>query len=165
MTLIGQCNKVSCRPLWVVATNNKQIITYPSHHVHIGVISILDFRYMDCDLNKEKLKSSSVCHLQQVADILINKQMLFHLTDQMLNQIHTGDTAQQEGHSMETFSSAINSAYDRLFYEGFWLPKNLTWKDFELNPNDGIYVAQPRHLIYVFACALVIFCIRQLFER
>lgn len=66
---------------------------------------------------------------------------------------------------MEAISSAFRIAEEKFFSESFWLPEKYSWKDYELDPNDGMYIAQPRHLVYVVPCAIAIFFTRQLFER
>ena len=47
--------------------------------------------------------------------------------------------------------------------ESFWLPKNLTWKDFE--KNDFQYIPSFSDLWVVFPMAVFLFAIRLLWER
>lgn len=66
--------------------------------------------------------------------------------------------------AMEALHGGYGTLTDWFFSESFWLPPGIKWKDFE-NRDDGIYVAQPRDLLYSIPMAVVLFCVRQLFER
>lgn len=59
----------------------------------------------------------------------------------------------------------LNNFQDWFFNKEFWLAENVTWKDLENNPDDGIYKAQPADLWAVFPTAIVIFIARHLFEK
>ncbi|KAF6024670.1 hypothetical protein EB796_017032 [Bugula neritina] len=59
----------------------------------------------------------------------------------------------------------LNNFQDWFFNKEFWLAENVTWKDLENNPDDGIYKAQPADLWAVFPTAIVIFIARHLFEN
>jgi len=52
-----------------------------------------------------------------------------------------------------------------MWNEQFWLPKNTTWKDFLELKQQGIYVPEVHHLVYVYPLAGLIYITRLLFER
>ncbi|XP_067931681.1 ceramide synthase 5-like [Watersipora subatra] len=66
---------------------------------------------------------------------------------------------------MEWLYSVYNRTQDWLFSEWFWLPATIHWKDYKNSPSDGVYIAQPRDLLYCIPVAVAIFFIRRLFER
>lgn len=49
--------------------------------------------------------------------------------------------------------------------EWFWLPANVTWGHLENKPGSGIYYSQFSDLLFVFPCALLLYVIRQLYEK
>lgn len=60
----------------------------------------------------------------------------------------------------------LYSSFQSVFFsEKFWMVENVTWEDFKNRPDDDIYIPQPRDLWMIFPMAVVIFCIRLLFER
>ncbi|KAF6036432.1 CERS5 [Bugula neritina] len=64
------------------------------------------------------------------------------------------------------FLSGLGDALEEKFFsEWFWLPENITWKDFENIPGEGIYIPQPKDILYCIPVAVVIFCARIFFER
>ncbi|XP_067932408.1 ceramide synthase 5-like [Watersipora subatra] len=54
---------------------------------------------------------------------------------------------------------------EMFFSESFWIPKGFTWKDYENNAEDGIYIPQTKDLLYCIPTAIVVFVVRKLFER
>jgi len=52
-----------------------------------------------------------------------------------------------------------------MWNEQFWLPKNITWKDFLELKQNGIDIPQFNHLIYVYPLAGAVYITRLLFER
>lgn len=51
-----------------------------------------------------------------------------------------------------------------MWNEEFWLPRNITWRDFDELEQQGIRLPRFKDLIYVYPLALILYLTRILFE-
>ena len=51
-----------------------------------------------------------------------------------------------------------------IWSEAFWLPNNVTWKEFTQLENNGVYIPKVRDLLYVYPLAGMLYLARLFFE-
>ena len=59
----------------------------------------------------------------------------------------------------------LQAAQSFFFNEKFWLADNVTWDDFKIDPDNGIYIPQPVDLWKMFPAALGLFVVRAAVEK